>query len=146
MPIAASAIGACLTGVAGGMIALSTAQSRLPAILAWLLKPEPDLDGKVVLVCTGHLPQSSTPPRSHDADPAVSWRRVMESEHGAVVMIDVRLPSNAGEKQRVAAEELARRLPADFRRDFPGHDDRGEVGWEPGTGHERRGSEVGQPA
>lgn len=112
-PIAATAVGACVTGIAGGLLALSTAQSRLPAIMSWLTKPEPDLDGKVVLVCTGQLP-------AEGPDPAQVLRSTLQSEHGAVVMIDLRLARDAGEKQRRQAEELARRVPADFRREFTG--------------------------
>lgn len=114
-PIAATAAGACLTGMAGGLLALSTAQSRLPAIMAWLMKPEPDLEGKVVLVCTGQ--------RTNDGpDPADHWRTVMESEHDDVVMIDLRLPSGAGQKQERSMTEFAQRIPADFRREFDSAD------------------------
>lgn len=110
-PIAATAAGACLTGMAGGLLALSTAQSRLPAIMAWLMKPEPDLEGKVVLVCTGQTTH-------HGPDPADQWRSVLEAEHDDVVMIDLRLPSDAGFKQQRTMRDLAERIPADFCREF----------------------------
>lgn len=112
-PIAATAASACLTGMAGGLIALSTAQSRLPAIMAWLMKPEPDLQGKVVLVCTG---QQHTGPH----DPALSWWAEAAAEHDHVVMIDLRLPDGARDKKARQMQLLADRLPADFRREFSG--------------------------
>lgn len=110
-PIAATAASACLTGMAGGLIALSTAQSRLPAIMAWLMQPEPDLQGKVVLVCTGHQHTGAQ-------DPAQTWRKEVAAENDGVVMIDLRLPAGAREKQARQMQLLADRLPADFRREF----------------------------
>ncbi|MDO5619658.1 hypothetical protein [Kocuria sp.] len=110
-PIAATAAGACLTGMAGGLLALSTAQSRLPSIMAWLMKPEPDLDGKVVLVSTGIK-------HSGDHDPAQAWRKTLTAEHHGAVLIDLRLPAGAGEKQHRHMHDLAQRIPADLRREF----------------------------
>lgn len=116
--ILASTLGAGATGLAGGVLALSSAQAKLPAIMAWHMKPEPHLDGKLVLVCTGELPSRENL-NTGTPDPTQIMRAALEAEHGvAVVLIDLRLPANASEKARRRAVHLAEHTPADFSRHF----------------------------
>ena len=50
--IAASAVGAGVTGMAAGLITLSAVQSNMPALMAHLMKPVPDLAGRRVLTAS----------------------------------------------------------------------------------------------
>lgn len=115
-PIAASAVGAGITGVAAGLIALSTAQAHLPALMARLMKPVPHLLDKRVLLCTGTVDPAS---RGRAEDEAQIWRQAIEAEHESpVVLVDLRVPPRAGTRTRARAAALAEGVRADHRRDF----------------------------
>lgn len=115
-PIAASAVGAGITGVAAGLIALSTAQAHLPALMARVMKPVPHLVDKRVLLCTGTVDPAL---RGAAEDEAQAWRHAIEAEHESpVVLVDLRVPLRAGARARARAAALAEGVRADHRRDF----------------------------
>lgn len=119
-PIAGSALGAGVTGVAAGLIALSAVQAHLPSLMARVMKPVPDLAGKRVLVCTGHVDSAL---RGTTRDPAQEWQRVIEAEHEiSTVMVDLRVGPQASARIRARAEALAQEVRSDHRRDFPRQD------------------------
>lgn len=115
-PIAVSAVGAGVTGAAAGLIALSTAQAHLPALMTRVMKPVPHLVDKRVLLCTGTVEPAM---RGRVDDEAQAWRRAIEAEHESpVVLVDLRVPPRAGARARARAAALAEAVPADHRRDF----------------------------
>lgn len=114
--IAASALGAGVTGAAAGLITLSTLQANLPALMARMMKPMPDLMGRRVLLCTG---EADARTRGTAADEAQQWRRAVEAEHDRpVILVDLRTDARASARQRAQAEELAGSVPADHHRRF----------------------------
>lgn len=115
-PIAASAVGAGVTGAAAGLLALTTAQAHLPALMARAMRPIPDLQHKRVLLCTGEADPRT---RGTARDEAQQWRRAIEAEHEiSVVLVDLRTGPRPTARQRARAQQLAESVPSDRRREF----------------------------
>ncbi|MCT1603006.1 hypothetical protein M3E18_11395 [Kocuria sp. p3-SID1433] len=114
--IAASAVGAGVTGAAAGLLTLSALQANMPALMAHLMKPTPELGGRRVLLCTGEADHRI---RGTAADEAQQWRRALESEHDAsVILVDLRTDSRCSARRRAQVRALAASVPADHQREF----------------------------
>lgn len=114
--IAASAVGAGVTGMAAGLITLSAVQSNMPALMAHLMKPVPDLAGRRVLLCTGETDHRT---RGTAADEAQQWRRALEAEHDTpAILVDLRTDARCSARRRAQVRALAESVPADHQREF----------------------------
>lgn len=114
--IAASAVGAGVTGAAAGLITLSALQANMPALMAHLMKPVPDLAGRRVLLCTGEADHRT---RGTAADAAQQWRRALEAEHDTpAILVDLRTDARCSARQRAQVRALAESVPADHQREF----------------------------
>lgn len=114
--IAASAVGAGVTGAAAGLITLSALQANMPALMAHLMKPVPDLAGRRVLLCTGEADHRT---RGTAADEAQQWRRALEAEHDTpAILVDLRTDARCSARQRAQVRALAESVPADHQREF----------------------------
>lgn len=114
--IAASAVGAGVTGAAAGLITLSALQSNMPALMAHLMKPVPDLANRRVLLCTGETDHRT---RGTAADEAQQWRRALEAEHDTpAILVDLRTDVRCSARRRAQVRALAESVAADHRREF----------------------------